>query len=241
MITEESFIDFKCPYCGEPVSFPEVNAKSLQACPSCMEALIVPDVGGEVGRRIPIPITTPRLILRRLRAGDWKDLLEFLSDEELPEYSARAPMDEQEILRWLENDSPVKLTTADQTFYLGLEVQEGGKLIGFVNLRFADPQRLQAEFNVVINPSYQRNGVATDAVTALLDFCFNGISLHRLTASCDSRNIAARGLCEKVGLRREGESLKDRLVNDEWFNTVWYARLEEEHRDHGGAAPPASA
>ena len=59
MITEESFIDFKCPHCGEPVSFPKENAGFAQACPNCTESLIVPDDGSEVGWEIPLPITTP--------------------------------------------------------------------------------------------------------------------------------------------------------------------------------------
>jgi RimJ/RimL family protein N-acetyltransferase/predicted RNA-binding Zn-ribbon protein involved in translation (DUF1610 family) len=241
MITEESFIDFKCPYCGGPVSFPQTSAKSLQACPSCMEALIVPETTSEVGRKIPIPITTPRLILRRLRGGDWKDLLEFLSDAELPEFSDRSPMDEQEALRWLDADSFVKLTTPGQSFYLGIEFRDGGKLIGYVRLDFADPTRLQAWIHVVVSPSYQRNGVATEAVGALVDFCFSVIGLHRITAWHDSRNVPARGLCEKLGLRREGEFLKDRLVNEEWVNSVWYARLNEEYLQASGSLSPKSS
>ena len=86
MITEENFIDFKCPCCHEPVSFPKETAGFVQGCPSCNESLIVPDDGSEVGRPIPLPIATPRLVLRRLAAGDWKDLLELMSDEEFFHY-----------------------------------------------------------------------------------------------------------------------------------------------------------
>lgn len=241
MITEESFIDFTCPYCSEPVSFPEANAKSLQACPNCMEALIVPESSSEVGRAIPIPIKTARLILRRLRADDWKDLLEFFSDDGVYEYIEGRPLDEQEILRWLETDSLVKLTTPDQPSYLGIEVQDGCKLIGWVVLDSKGPLRLQAWINVCVSPSYQRNGFATEAVAALLDFCFDEIALHRITAGHDPRHVAAHRLCEKLGLRCEGESLKNRLVRGEWTSTVYYARLNEEHRADGSKGPPESA
>src|ERR1039457_3211455 len=82
MITEESFIDFKCPYCGDSVSFPRESAGLAQACPNCTQSVIVPDDGSEVGHQIPLHITTPRLLLRRLAGGDWRDLLELISDEE---------------------------------------------------------------------------------------------------------------------------------------------------------------
>ena len=55
------------------------------------------------------------------------------------------------------------------------------------------------------------------------------------------QDVAARGLCEKVGMRCEGESVKDRLINSEWVNTVWYARLDEDHRETNSSNPPESA
>ena len=229
MITEESFIDFKCPYCGDPVSFPQVNAGFVQACPSCFESLIVPDDGSEVGRPIPLPITTPRLVLRRLAGADWKDLLELMSDEEFFRYQDGVPLDEDGILHWLESDAHVRLTTPDQPFYLGIQVQDGGKLIGYLSLSFTDPQRLLVTFSIVLNRTFQRKGFALEAVEALLGFCFEGLKLHRVAGWCDSRNTAACRLMEKAGLRREGEFLKNRWVHGEWTNSVWYAALDEEY------------
>jgi len=228
MITEESFVDFKCPYCGEPVSFPQESAGFAQACPNCTESLIVPDDGGEVGKQIPLPIKTSRLVLRRLVTHDWKDLLELMSDEEFFLYQDGSPLDEDHVLRWLESDAHVKLTTPEQSFYLGLELQDGGKLIGYLSLTFTDPQRLQVTFSIGLNRSFQRQGFALEAVEALLGFCFEGLKLHRVAGWCDSRNVAACRLLEKAGFRREGEFLKNRWVHGEWTNSIWYALLEED-------------
>jgi RimJ/RimL family protein N-acetyltransferase len=231
MITEESFIDFKCPSCGNPVSFPQENAGFVQACPSCFESLIVPDDGSETGHPIPLPIATPRLVLRRLAPADWKDLLELMSDEEFFRYQDGVPLDEDGILHWLESDAHVKLTTPDQPFYLGVQVQDGGKLIGYISLSFTDPQRLMVTFSIGLNRAFQRKGFALEAVEALLGFCFEGLKLHRLAGWCDSRNTAAYKLLEKAGLRREGEFLKNRWVHGEWADSVWYAALDEEYLD----------
>jgi RimJ/RimL family protein N-acetyltransferase len=229
MITEENFIDFKCPYCGEPVSFPQESAGFAQACPNCTESLIVPDDGSEVGRQIPLPITTPRLVLRRLAGGDWKDLLELMSDEEFFRYQDGVPLDEDGVLHWLESDAHVKLTTPDQPLYLGIQVQDGGKLIGYLSLSFTDPQRLLVTFSISLNRGFQRKGFALEAVEALLGFCFEGLKLHRVAGWCDSRDTAACRLMEKVGFRREGEFVKNRWVHGEWTNSVWYAALDEEY------------
>ncbi len=237
MIAEESFIDFKCPHCGEPVSFPRDCIGFARECPTCLECLVVPVGDAQVGRKLPLPITTARLVLRRLGGGDWKDLLELLADEELFRYTDGRPLEEEEVLNWLQSDSHVKLTSPGQPFYLGIQARDGGKLIGYLSLHFADPQRLQAGLNICLNRNCQRKGFALEAVRALLEFCFDGIRLHRVTALCDSRNAAACRLFEGAGLRREGELVKDKFFNGEWASTVCYAALQEEYREAAANSP----
>lgn len=235
-ITEENFLDFKCPYCGEMNSFPQDSAGFVRECANCMESLIVPEDGSELGLKIPIPITTSRLVLRRLTGRDWKDLVELFSDEGIFLYDNRNPPEEEEIMRWLQSEQHVKLTTPDEVFYLGIEAKDGGKLVGQLTLRFTDSQRLQAQLTICVNRNYRRKGFGLEAVAAILGFCFEEIHLHRVTAMCDTQNTAACGLCEKAGLNREGESVKDRFVRGEWMSSVWYAALEEEY-GKGGSSP----
>jgi RimJ/RimL family protein N-acetyltransferase len=237
MITEENFIDFKCPYCGELVSFPREDAGSLQACPGCTQSLIVPEDGSDVGGQVPLPITTSRLVLRRLAPGDWKDLLELMSDEEFFRYTEGAPLDEDSVLRWLESDAHVKLTTPDQPFLIGIELQQHGKLIGYLSLTFTDPRRLLVTVNIGLNRTFQRKGFAWEAAEALLSFCFKSLKLHRVTGWCDSRNTAACRLMEKLRMRREGEFVKSRWLHGEWVNSVWYAALAEEYLAEKGGTP----
>ncbi len=229
-ITEESFIDFKCPECGELASFPQDHAGRAEECPSCSACVIVPKDGSAVGRKLPLPLTTPRLVLRRLRGLDWKDLMEILSDDEVLHYVDLRPLTEEEIIRWLEGDGYVKLTTPNQAFCLGIELREGAKLIGYITLTFTDPRRRQAALGIFLNRGFHRKGFATEALAALLDFCFREINLHRVTATSDSRNLAACRLFEKAGLRREGEFRRDRFSNGEWVNTLFYAILSEDVR-----------
>lgn len=235
IITEDDFIDFSCPYCSDPISFPAQYRGSLQQCPMCFESLLMPDRGGEPGRAIPIPLSTERLTLRRLAPGDWRDLLEIMSDEDTFRYTIGHPIDEEAVLRWLESDPHVKLTTPDQTFFLGLALRDGGKLIGHAGLRLSAPEPLQANATIHLNRSFQKKGYALEAFRAVLKFCFQDIRLHRVAAACDSRNSAAANLLESAGLRREGEFVKDSLIGGEWTNTLHYAVLGEEYSDGCGA------
>jgi RimJ/RimL family protein N-acetyltransferase len=228
-MTELTFIDFKCPHCGEMNSFPEDFAGLVQECPACSETVIVPADGSDTGRKLPLPLSTPRLTLRRFTSHDWKDLVELVSDEQLFQYVDGAPMDEEHILRWLDSDIHVKLTTPNQSFHLGLETRDQPKLIGYLALRFLDAQNLQAAINIFINTRFQRKGFAAEALTALLGFCFRDIHVHRVTAHCDARHTAAVRLLDKIGLKGEGLFRQDRFLRGEWTDTAWYAVLRQEY------------
>jgi RimJ/RimL family protein N-acetyltransferase len=234
---DDNFIDFKCPYCTAEVSFPMETAGKIQECPECADTLIVPQESSGFGHKIPIPITTPRLILRRLAGADWKDFLEFMSDDELFQYSEATPLGEEQVIQWLERDQAVRLTTPDTAFCLAMQLQTGGKVIGYVSLSFNDGLRQQASVVIVVSRGFQRQGLGTEAVNALLSFCFDAITLHRVIASVDSRNVGARRLFEKAGMRREGEFLKDRFVNGEWVDTVWLAMLSDEYTKSSSSPP----
>jgi RimJ/RimL family protein N-acetyltransferase len=209
----------------------------MQACPDCTESLIVPNDGSAAGKSLPLPIDTARLVVRRFAPGDWKDLLELTADEEIFRYTEGRPLEEDEVLRWLESEAHVKLTTPGQAFYLAIETREPVKLIGYISLSLTDPQPLQAKLSIYVNRKFQRQGFALEAMDGLMGFCFEGIRLHRVSASCDSRNEAALRLFEKLGLRREGEFIKDSLLHGEWANTVCYAALAEEYGAPGAESP----
>ena len=234
MISEDNFTDFHCPHCEETVSFPGEDRGKLRACPNCLEDLIVPESGEQIGRRLPLPISTARLTLRRLIPGDWKDLLEFMADEELFRFAGRS-LQEDEILVWLERDRQVRLTTPGQTFTLAVVLTQPNKVVGYTGLNLTDPG--QAMLQIFLSRTYQKQGLALEAVDALLGFCFEGIKLHRVTASCEGRNIAGCKLFERVGMRREAEFVKDTPGIDVWLSTIWYAALEEEYLGPKSDAP----
>ena len=232
-MTEEDFIDFKCPHCGTDVSFLGQLGGTAQGCPQCMESVIVPEHSAEAGKPLPTPLTTPRLLLRRFEAHDWKDLLELMSDEELFRFIDGHPLDEEQVLRWIETDQTVRLTQPGQSLFLAIETPENQKVVGYVRLFYSDETHRQAGIHVLINRQHHRKGYGTEALRAVLGFGFWGIGLHRVSASCDSRNEAGCAMLQKAGLRREGEGVEDRWRDGEWVSTSWYAILAREFQPRG--------
>ncbi len=225
---EETYIAFSCPKCGNSVEYTEDCAGSAQPCPYCGEDIVVPRGDKQQGGALPLPIETPRLILRRLEFEDLSDVLEILSDPETFQYEERPPLDENEVKRWLERVVKEKLSDLSGQLTLGIVLRDGQKLIGLAWVRYADSNRQQASVGIQINHGLKRQGFGFEAFRGILGFCLRDIGLHRVTVSCDSRNEAAVRLFTKLGMRKEGEFLRDRFIEGEWMDSLWFAMTEEE-------------
>lgn len=226
------FIEFKCPSCGGDVSFPPDDAGAVQGCPFCQQSFLVPLQNGAPGRPVPVPISLARLTLRRLRPEDNTDLAELMNDAELLRYLDAGAMDEPGIAEWLARDQSLPMLQPGQPLWLGVEF--GGKIIGTTSVTYARespgaPPDRQVVISVCISRACQRQGFGLETIQGLLAFGFNAINIRRVTANCDSRNAAAKGLLAKAGLRFEGEFFQDNFVKNEWVDTCYFAMLAGEY------------
>jgi RimJ/RimL family protein N-acetyltransferase len=78
-----------------------------------------------------------------------------------------------------------------------------------------------------------RQGYATEMGGALLKFGFDELGLHRISARCDSENIASYKVMEKIGMRREGLFLEARPAHKrsirQYGDELHYAILRDEY------------
>jgi [ribosomal protein S5]-alanine N-acetyltransferase len=225
---EEKYITFPCPKCGNSVEYLEDFAGTAQPCPYCGEDVVVANADGTESHGLPLPVTTPRLVLRRLTPDDVADVLEILTDPEIYQYEDHGPLDDAQAKLWLETTLKEKLSDREGKLSLAITEQNSGKLVGVLRLQYRDRDRRQADFGIQINRSYQRQGFGSEAAVALLIFCLRDIGLHRVTAGCDCSNVASVRLLTKVGMRKEAEYRKDRFVDGKWVNSYRFAMLEED-------------
>jgi RimJ/RimL family protein N-acetyltransferase len=230
---EENPIEFKCPYCGKLVSFPDREAGGPRDCPYCTEIFVIPQASAEFGLQLPMPIKTSRLVLEPLQSGDQDEMLRLMENEELLREWGLLPLDYPAIADWLEKVRRWRFTTPGQSLWLGIHLLDHSRLIGLALLTYTpnyDGQLVdrEAQINVLIDRSFQSTGYGTETVHGLLEFGFRGIHLRRIIAGCRLQNLAGQRCLEKAGLRQEGEFLQDREVNGQWVDTAWYAMLAEE-------------
>lgn len=166
---------------------------------------------------------TPRLCLRQFRPDD-ADAMHacFASDEAMrfwnqPVYTRRS--ETERAVR-----SFIECTPAYYRFWAVADAATD-RCLGLVNYHDGHIRSRRVSIGYIIDPAYYRQGIAAEAVSAMLDFCFGEFGLHRAQAFIDPGNTASIALIEKLGFRREG-LLRDNLrVADAWRNDLLYALL----------------
>jgi RimJ/RimL family protein N-acetyltransferase len=176
-------------------------------------------------------VDTPRLKLRRFSADDWRDLYEYLSQEETVKFEPYGVFTEEMA------KAEAARRTDDMAFW-ACELNSSGKVIG--NVYLAEQDCGNWEIGYVFNQNFWHNGYASEAVKAMMNWAFNENNTHRITAMCNPANVASWKLLERVGMRREGhlESniffSKDPNGNPIWQNTYIYAVLQGEWKRLNG-------
>jgi RimJ/RimL family protein N-acetyltransferase len=76
-----------------------------------------------------------------------------------------------------------------------------------------------------IAPAYQNQAIATEAMKAIIDFCFTHTELQRIWTDVDIRNIGSWKVLEKCGFTREGMIRQGKMVNT-WCDYYIYGLLK---------------
>lgn len=170
------------------------------------------------------PIHTDRLIIRKFRPDDYRELYAYLSKENVVRYEPYEPYTLEQARREAEYRS-----NSEDFFAVTLK---GGGLIG--NL-YLSPREFECmELGYVFDTKWQMSGYATESARAILDYGFVTLGTHRIKAECNPKNTRSIKMMERLGMRREGEFRqnvyfkKDADGNPIWQDTVQYAILKSE-------------
>lgn len=167
-------------------------------------------------------IETARMIIRPMTIADISDLKEWMSDQSIYTYWGKAPSKAEknpELLFEKEN-KPSK------SFHLGIAVKEFNKVIGDLWVYLIENNRM-ASVAIRISRNYQGKGYGTEALSAMVRFCFNNTELKRLWAEVDIHNIASQRILEKSSFTREGLIRQGKMVNT-WCDYYIYGILDSD-------------
>jgi [ribosomal protein S5]-alanine N-acetyltransferase len=170
-------------------------------------------------------IKTDRLIIRRFRANDWRDLYEYLSDPDVVLYE---PYNVYNIDMCIREAAE---RAKDRAFW-AVCLKEGGKVIGNLYLEKKDFETWELGF--IFNKRYQGQGYAVESAKALMDYAFLKYETRRIIAMCNPENKHSWRLLERLGLRREGHLIRNIYFKTDdngqpiWLDTYLFGLLFEE-------------
>jgi [ribosomal protein S5]-alanine N-acetyltransferase len=153
-------------------------------------------------RIFPI-IETERLFLRNVNEKDAKDMFTYLSDQQVVQHMGLEPYNTaeevMEEIDWYksiwENGTGIRwcITLKDEDTVIGS--------CGFLNMQ---QKHYKAEIGYELSRNYWGQGIASEALKAVLTYGFQHFDLERIEALIEPLNTSSQKLVEKQGFLREG-------------------------------------
>ena len=157
-------------------------------------------------------LSTARLVLRRATWSDLDAVHDMLSRPEAMRYWSRPAHETvQETRDWLE-----RLIDRDTGGSDDFLITRQGKVIGKAGM-----WRL-GEVGFMIHPDHWRQGLAREAMQAVIPHIFAQHPVDHLTAEADPRNAASIGLLTRLGFAETHRAANTLLWGVEWCDSVYF-------------------
>jgi RimJ/RimL family protein N-acetyltransferase len=173
-------------------------------------------------------LRTPRLILRRLRTDDLAVLCAYRSLPEVARFQSWDTFGPEDGARLIAEQSCREPNIPGTWLQLAIVPEDSGEMIGDCGLHFLQNDERQVELGITMAPRHQRRGYATEALTGVIDYLFNRLEKHRLTAVTDAENGPAAALFCRLGFRREGHFVENVWFKGRWGSEFTFALLRSE-------------
>ncbi len=173
-------------------------------------------------RPIP-PLSAANISLRALAVTDAPAIYSYARDPEMARYTLWPAHQSEAFTRAFlaRLTSPVVSSWA-----ISLDVT--GEAVGMVFLHSLNVQHRKAELAFNVARAHWGRGVATVAATAVRDYAFLELKLHRLEATCMPRNVASRRVLEKIGMKAEGVMRRSHQRWDGFHDMELFAQLSDD-------------
>lgn len=88
--------------------------------------------------------------------------------------------------------------------------------IGIIDLFDFNPQHKRVGVGILLLPKYQRKGLGSEALKAIIDYAFTYLDIHQIFANVTSNNLNSISLFEKFKFQKSGIR-KDWIYSDNTF------------------------
>ena len=182
-----------------------------------LPAPVSASVYGDYFARLPV-LETPSLVLRPMLLSDAREIFAYASDPEVARYVLwdphRSLAETRSYIRYIRSLYRSGLPSSWAVVF-----RQTNQVIGSIGFMWASEENRSAEVGYSFSRAFWNRGLATEALSAVLNSAFAALNLNRIEAQRDIRNPASGRVMEKCGMRQEGV-LRGRLLNKGEFIDV---------------------
>jgi RimJ/RimL family protein N-acetyltransferase len=174
-------------------------------------------------------LESKRLILRPFQDADIAPFAAYRSDPEIARYQSwEPPVTVEQAAQFVSGMKNAQPGIQGEWYQWAVERKAAAGLIGDCAFQILPDDPRQAEIGFTFARAHQGHGLATEAVSRLLDYLFDDLNLHRVVAITDAENLASARLLERLGMRREGTFVENVWFKGAWVSELLYALLRRE-------------
>jgi RimJ/RimL family protein N-acetyltransferase len=187
--------------------------------------------GAECGynEEVMLILTTPRLRLRPVQAGDYPALRAMFCDPLSQRYESDRLSEADALERFthmcLDRDDPLQIR---RRWMITLPPEDTPR--GWVHLDLLEETAREYEIGWLVERGLWNQGCATEGARAVLAYAFSERKAHRVLAYCHAQNAASERVMQKLGMTREGCLRQTRLLHGAYYDELLYAVLEGDPR-----------
>lgn len=119
-------------------------------------------------------------------------------------------------------------------------VTTGDERLGVVEFDPIDRETGVADLGFWIHPDHHGKGYGREALCLVLEYAFDELRIHKVTADAYEANEASRGLLESLGFTHEGVGREDAFLHGDYHDTHYYGLLEREWETDADESGPGS-
>lgn len=182
----------------------------------------------------PMPIETPRLLLRPPQIGEGQILNETILESfdtlnKFMHWANEKPSLEtsEEVVRKAAANWILK-KDEDPNLMLFIFDKSTNQLVGATGYHHIDWEKPSVETGYWVRSQFAGKGFITEAVNALTQYAFKQIGVKKITITCDHDNIRSKNIPEKLGFKLESilKANRKKPVTGEASDTLVYVRTD---------------
>ncbi len=167
------------------------------------------------------------IYLDKLSLDCLEKFLVYRQNPEVCKYQGYDPFTKQEAIDFINKQFPIPVGSRGKWTQIGIYSKTTNELIGDCVSNFQQSEPKNVELGISINPNFQKQGLAKDAIQTLSNYLTNNFDVHKFIARIDARNESCIHLFQKLGYEQEGKLKEDFFDKEDnsWVDLLMFGKI----------------